>query len=124
VVDGNYAYLTLRGGNLCGQEESVLEVIDISNKATPTLIKQYSLDNPYGLGFKGNTLFVCDGTSGLKMFDKSNPQEISMIGNFQNIQAKDVIPLENTLIMIGGNTLYQYDYVDNSVELISSYILN
>lgn len=124
VVDGDYAYLTLRGGNACGQLESVLEVIDISDKSTPTLKKQYSLDNPYGLGVKGNTLFVCDGASGLKLFDKTNPLDIRMIGNLKNIQSKDVIPLENTLLMIGNNTIYQYKYIKGSVKLISSYFLN
>ena len=73
VVDGDYAYLTLRGGNLCGQEESVLEVIDVSNKSNPQLVESYTLENPYGLGIKEDLLFVCDGTAGLKVFDKSNP---------------------------------------------------
>lgn len=64
VVDGDYAYLTLRGGNACGQELSTLEVIDVSDKNNPTLAAQHPLDNPYGLGFRENKLFVCDGTSG------------------------------------------------------------
>ncbi|WP_242202647.1 LVIVD repeat-containing protein [Aestuariivivens insulae] len=46
VVDGDYAYLTLRGGNPCGQQESVLEVIDISDKASPELVGRYTLGNP------------------------------------------------------------------------------
>ena len=124
IVDGDYAYLTLRGGNICGQLESVLEVIDISDKANPTLIKQYNLDNPYGLGIKGNMLFVCDGTSGLKLFDKADPLNITMIKVFENIESKDVIPLENTLLLIGNNTLYQYEYLENDVQLISTFHLN
>ncbi|MDA9344052.1 hypothetical protein N9R06_03035, partial [Algibacter sp.] len=70
VVDGDYAYLTLRGGNLCGQLESVLEVIDISDKTNPTLAARYELENPYGLGIKDNMLYVCDGTAGLKLFER------------------------------------------------------
>ena len=123
MVDADYAYLTLRGGNLCGQLESVLEVIDVSDKSAPTLAARYELENPYGLGFKANTLFVCDGTAGLKLFDKTNPLEISMTMTYKNIQAKDVIPLEEKLLMIGGNMLYQYDYVEGGVELISSFPL-
>ncbi|MFD1615233.1 hypothetical protein [Gelatiniphilus marinus] len=124
VVDGDYAYVTLRGGNLCGQQESVLEIIDISDKTKPTLAVRYGLENPYGLGIKGNMLFVCDGTAGLKLFDKTDPLNISMTKNLKNIQATDVIPLENTLIMIGGNTLYQYQYGINDVKLISTFSLN
>ncbi|MDO5968293.1 hypothetical protein Q4Q35_00600 [Flavivirga aquimarina] len=123
VVDGDYAYLTLRGGNECGQLESVLEVIDISNKSTPTLAGRYNLENPYGLGIKDNTLFVCDGTSGLKLFDKADPLQIELTKAYSNIQSKDVIPLENSLLMVGGDILYQYTYVADGVELISSYSL-
>ena len=124
VVDGDYAYLTLRGGNLCGQLESVLEVIDISDKTNPTLAARYNLENPYGLGIKNNMLYVCDGTAGLKLFERETPGDLKLVNSLKDIRAQDVIPLENSLIMIGGNTLYQYDYMDNSIELISSYILN
>ncbi|MEZ4802015.1 MAG: hypothetical protein R2797_04520 [Gelidibacter sp.] len=120
VVDGNYAYLTLRGGNNCGQQESVLEVIDISNKTYPTLTATYSLDNPYGLGINQNVLFVCDGDSGLKVFDKTNPLDIQWVETFSNVHATDVIPLENSLLMIGDNVLYQYEYSNNSVTLLST----
>ena len=124
VVDGDYAYLTLRGGNLCGQLESVLEVIDISDKTNPTLAARYNLENPYGLGIKNNMLYVCDGTAGLKLFERETPEDLRLVNSLKDIQAKDVIPLEKSLIMIGEKTLYQYDYMDNNIGLISSYILN
>lgn len=124
VVNGDYAYLTLRGGNLCGQLESVLEVIDISNKSNPTLSARYDLENPYGLGIRNNMLYVCDGTAGLKLFELETPKDLKLVNTLGDIQATDVIPLENNLIMIGGNTLYQYEYKENNIELISSYLLN
>ena len=124
VVDGDYAYLTLRGGNLCGQLESVLEVIDISDKTNPTLAARYNLENPYGLGIKNNMLYVCDGTAGLKLFERETSEDLRLVNSLKDIQAKDVIPLEKSLIMIGGNTLYQYEYIENNIGLISSYILN
>ena len=124
VVDGDYAYLTLRGGNLCGQLESVLEVIDISDKTNPTLAARYNLENPYGLGIKDNMLYVCDGTAGLKLFERETPEDLRLVNSLKDIQAKDVIPLEKSLIMIGEKTLYQYEYMENNIGLISSYILN
>ena len=124
VVDGDYAYLTLRGGNLCGQLESVLEVIDISDKTNPTLAARYDLENPYGLGIKDNMLYVCDGTAGLKLFERETSEYLRLVNSLKDIQAKDVIPLEKSLIMIGEKTLYQYDYMENNIGLISSYILN
>ena len=124
VVNGDYAYLTLRGGNLCGQLESVLEVIDISDKTNPTLAARYDLENPYGLGIKDNMLYVSDGAAGLKLFELETPKELKLVNSFKDIQAKDVIPLEKSLIVIGGNTLYQYEYMENNIGLISAYILN
>ena len=124
VVDGNYAYLTLRGGNECGQPESVLEVIDISDKHNPVLAARHQLENPYGLGIKDNMLFVCDGTAGLKLFNKANPLNITLIKSFENIESRDVIPLDDALILIGNNTLYQYQYLYNDIQLISTFLLN
>ena len=124
VVDGDYAYLTLRGGNLCGQLESVLEVIDISDKTNPTLAARYNLENPYGLGIKNNMLYVCDGTAGLKLFERETPEDLKLVNSLKDIRAQDVIPLEKSLIMIGEKTLYQYEYIENNIGLISSYILN
>lgn len=123
VVDGDYAYLTLRGGNNCGQQESVLEVIDISDKSIPTLVGTYDLDNPYGLGINQNVLFVCDGESGLKVFDKTNPLDVQWSESFSGVHATDVIPLESSLLMVGDNVLYQYVYSNNSIELLSTFQL-
>jgi len=124
VVDGDYAYLTIRSGNNCGDQESVLEVIDISDKNYPTLVATYSMDNPYGLGFKNDNLFVCDGESGLKVFDKTNPLDLKIVQTFSSLNAKDVIPLTNTLLMIGENGLYQYRYNGDSIDLISTFKLD
>lgn len=125
VVDEDYAYLTLRGGNACGQELSVLEVIDVSNKFNPTLVAQHILDNPYGLGIKANHLFVCDGAAGLKVFDKTNPLDLQIVSTFTNVQAKDVIPLEDKLLMISDNALYQYQFeTEGTIVLLSTLILN
>ncbi len=123
VVDGDYAYLTLRGGNNCGQQESVLEVIDISDKYSPTLMATHGLENPFGLGIMQNLLFVCDGEAGLKVFDKTNPLDVQWVETFPDVQATDVIPLQNSLLMIGSNMLYQYSYTNNSVTLLSTYQL-
>lgn len=120
VVDGDIAYLTLRGGNACGQQESILEVIDVSDKLYPQLIASYSMDNPYGLGFKNNLLFVCDGASGLKIFNKSDPSDLQLIMEYTDIFTKDVIPLDNVLLMIGDDILYQYEYLEEGINLIST----
>jgi len=114
VVEGNYAYVTLRAGNLCGENVSLLNVIDISAIQTPVLLKEYPMEEPYGLGIDDTLLFVCDGNAGLKIYDASDPLVIdqNMIAQYEDLNAWDVIPLGNVLIMIGTDGLYQYDYSD------------
>ena len=112
VVQGNYAYVTIRGGNMCGQNLSLLDVIDISNPSAPALKASFNMKEPYGLGIDGNTLFVCD--QGLTIFDATVPVEAGkkMIKQFTAINGFDVIPYNGTLILIGSDGLFQYDYSD------------
>ncbi|MCG8581525.1 MAG: hypothetical protein MI866_16490 [Bacteroidales bacterium] len=122
VVEGDYAYVTLRGGNLCGAIESQLDVIDISTIENPELVKTYSMKEPYGLGVDDDVLFICDGNAGLKIYDSSDPLTIAdnQIAHYPDVNAYDVIPLGSVLLMIGTDGLYQYDYSDlDNIELLS-----
>lgn len=114
VVDGDYAYVTLRAGNLCGDIQSQLDVIDISDISNPYLLIEYPMVEPYGLGIDDSILFVCDGPAGLKIYNASDPLNISsnMIKAYPEINAFDVIPLGEFLVMIGTDGLFQYDYSD------------
>ncbi len=123
VVDENYAYVTLRGGNECGATESGLFIIDISDITKPTLKKTYPMDSPYGLGIKDEKLFVCDGDSGLKVYDKTNVENLVSLNHFKDINTFDVIPLTETLLMVGDEKLYQYQYKENSIKLLSTLLL-
>ena len=112
VVQWDYAYVTIRGGNTCGQDLSLLDVVDVSNPAQPRLKVSYGMQSPYGLGIDGDVLFVCD--EGLKVFDASDPLLIGgrLLKHFTGINGFDVIPYNHTLILIGSDGLYQYDYSD------------
>lgn len=118
VVDGDYAYVTLKGGNFCGNTESGLYIVDISDLKNPELKVIYPMYGPNGLGIKGDTLFVCDGSAGLKVYDKSNAPNISLVNTFEDILAYDVIPLSSSLLMIGEGALFQYEYVNNDIRLL------
>ena len=120
VVDGDYAYVTLRGGNACGATESGLFIIDIKDITNPSLVKSYKMDGPYGLGVKDDMIFICDGDSGLKVYDKSNVENLVELNHFKDITTFDVIPLDENLLMIGDETLYQYEYFDNKIKLMST----
>ena len=120
VVDGDYAYVTLRGGSFCGATESGLFIVDISNIQNPVLLETYAMEEPYGLGFKDDKLFVCDGSAGLKVYNKTDVKNLQELNHFKNIITYDVIPMEEQLIMVGDQTIYQYKYQDDKISLLSS----
>lgn len=114
VVQGNYAYVTVRSGTRCGGEINQLDVIDITNLDSPILKESFEFTNPHGLGIDGNDLFICDGSAGLKVLDATNPLTCGdqLINTFDDIQATDIIPFNSTAIVIGDHGIYQYDYSD------------
>jgi hypothetical protein len=123
VVQNNKAYVTIRGGNACGSNINRLDVLDITNIKNPVLLRSYSMTGPYGLGIDDDILFVCDGTAGLKVYNAADPYLIAehQIATFKDINAYDVIPLGSSLLMIGEDGFYQYDYTNlNDIKQISS----
>ena len=123
VVQNNRAYITIRGGNRCGSLINRLDVVDVTNIKNPTLMQSYNMVGPYGLGIDDQILFVCDGTAGLKVYNAADPYLISenLIATFKDINAYDVIPLGKSLLMIGKDGFYQYDYTNlNDIKQISA----
>ena len=80
------------------------------------------MTGPRGLGVDGNLLFLCD--DGLKVYDISNVYDIDRLYHFSDIDAYDVIPDDDLLIMTGSDGLYQYSYIDGSVSLLSTIPIN
>ena len=80
-----YAYVTLKRGNFFCSTGSGLYLIDVSNLQNPELKVIYQMSGPNRLGFKDNLLFVCDGSDGLKVFDKSEPSNLVQINQFKDI---------------------------------------
>ncbi|MDH5608501.1 MAG: hypothetical protein OEY56_03395 [Cyclobacteriaceae bacterium] len=123
VVQGDYAYVTLRNGSSCGGFTNQLDVIDISNLSAPKLFKTFPMSNPHGLGIDGNCLFICEGDFGLKFFDATDVSTIgsNLIKEYPDIHALDVIPYNNVLMMIGSDGFYQYNYncTDGTMDLLS-----
>lgn len=120
VVEGDYAYVTLRGGNACGALESGLFIVDISDITNPVLTVSYPMEEPYGLGIKDEKLFICDGSYGLKVFDKTNVEDLLPLQHFEDIITFDVIPMDSHLLLVGDDTLYQYEYLADEIRLLST----
>ena len=99
---GSMARFTINDELLYIAEESELSVVDISNPSNPVELS----------------------SEGLKIFDTKNTPDLSLVDQFTNINTYDVIPLDDKLLMIGDNTLSQYSYKGNEVNLISTFSLN
>jgi hypothetical protein len=126
VAEGDYAYVTLRGGNECGSVANQLDVVNISDISNPWLVTSYPMQNPHGLGISQGTLFICDGDAGLKVYDARDVNAIdrNQLAHFPNINAFDVIPLAEVLLMVGEDGFYQYDYTDvNNIQLMSTILV-
>lgn len=125
VVEGDLAYVTLRTGGSCqtGFTEDQLDIIDISNLENPTTLTTHSLTTPYGLAVEDSTLFVCQGDSGMVIYDAHDIYNLQEIEKY-SIKAYDVITNNGVLIVIGDDGLHQYNYTDlNNITLLSEILV-
>ncbi|MFL5743740.1 MAG: LVIVD repeat-containing protein [Niastella sp.] len=120
IADDTRAWVTLRTGTSCGGNVNQLEVVNIENMANPTLIKQYGMTNPYGLGKEGNILFVCDGKDGIKVYDAADANDLKLIKRIDGMEPYDVIASNNIALVVAKDGLYQFDYSNaNNIRLLS-----
>ena len=110
IADDKYAYITVRSGTTCWNGPNQMYIVDITNLSAPTTVKTYPLQNPHGLSKDGNTLFVCDGTNGLKIFNASLVTDITTIKHITNLNTYDVIAFNNIALVVAKDGLYQFDY--------------
>lgn len=121
VVQDNLAYVTLRDGNNCGRVVNRMDIIDLGDISFPKLVRSYIMSEPNGLGIDGQTLFVCDGSAGLKVYNAEDPLNLRKTAEFPEIHAWDVIPVNGLLFMIGEDGFFQYDYSGpDDIYLLSS----
>lgn len=123
-VSGDVAYVTLRDGSACQGFVNQLDVIDVSSLDNPRLIRSYPMTHPHGLSVVGNTLYLCEGRDGLKIFDVADPDHIDerLLDHVSGFNAYDVIvlPPGDLVMVIGQDGLYQFDAADpNHLRQIS-----
>ncbi len=120
IADDNYAYVTLKGGTNCrNQNLNQLDVINVQNLQLPFLLRSYAMSGPLGLAKDNGLLFVCDGKDGLRIFDAANPHDLKQIKQFKNIETYDVIAWNNHAIVVTKDALVQFDY-SNAGNIVES----
>ena len=125
VADDTYAFVTLRAGTFCQGTNNQLDIINVQNVMSPQLVKTYGLTNPHGLAKDGDLLFICDGSDGLKVYNKSNVFSLQLLDRVKNIHTYDVIAWNNRLLVVAKGGLYQYNYSNpSSLSLISKLAIN
>lgn len=127
VANDQYAIATLRGGTPCNGSLNELDILDISEIENPMLVSTKELINPYGLGFSSNTenlVYVCDGYAGLKAYDISDLYDIDLVMHMENLEAIDVIPAaDNLLVVLTRQGVYQFD-ASNATELVQKSMIS
>jgi hypothetical protein len=118
VARDSVAYATLRSTGRCGGVQSSLVVYNIKNISSPQLMNTHWLTGPYGLGLKNNSLYVCEGNYGLRVFNVTNaynPVEVSEI-RVNGTSFYDVIPYGNVLIAQVNDGFILYDIGTNPMQ--------
>jgi hypothetical protein len=123
VVQGKYAYVTMRTDPdswSCNRGVNQLEVIDVSNIASPVSKATYALTNPRGLAIDGNMLFVCDGME-LVVWNASNPLSLQKTTRIElDGTPYDVIARNGILTLTYSSGVKQYSYSNNTLQEIST----
>lgn len=112
VAKDDVAYATLRTNGPCGGTTSMLAVYDISDIKHPVQKSSVSVGEPYGLGYSGNTLYVCDSFFGFSVYDITKPYQPVLIKNV-NLSSHpyfiDVIPYNDILVCWTSTGMVLYD---------------
>jgi hypothetical protein len=125
IADAQNAYVTLRTGNACQGTTNELDVLNISNLSSPSLLKIYQMGNPHGLAKDGNLLFICDGNNGFKIYNASDPLNLQLIRTISSLEPTDVILQNKTALVIAKDGLYQFDYSNqNNIVQLSKITIN
>ena len=118
VVQGDRAYITMRGGTRCNMGSNALEVLNISDPMNPLLLQNVPMTSPYGLAISDDALFVCEGESGLKVFEVLDvPPYVVPVDTLDTFHAYDVIVKSNTAIVTGLDGIFQFTFSGNGSDM-------
>jgi hypothetical protein len=113
VAKDTVAFATLRTNGACGGTQSILAVFDVKDVTKPIQKASFPVSEPYGLGYSGDVLYVCDRYAGLMVMDISKPFQPTLIKAVKDGSYIDVIPYQNTLICWVTTGVILYDITNN-----------
>ncbi|HHH51884.1 MAG TPA: hypothetical protein ENK76_05895 [Campylobacterales bacterium] len=126
VISDDIAYITLNTGSNCWNNRTGvnrLEIVDVSTPDTPKFIKAVDMWEPTGLGVDGENLFICDGDSGLKVYDINKTDNNSTVEvtidlkeTLGEINCYDVIAHNHNLIISNNEDIRQFNYSSFPME--------
>ena len=127
VANDTLAFSTLstsfdQTGN-CWRPESLneLHVYDIKDVSQPINLARVQMEEPKGLGLADDHLFVCERNNGIKAFNISTPEDPELVYSSHPFEAVDLIPANGTLLVVGVDTIHQFDYTDiNNIIKLST----
>ncbi len=123
-VNERTAYATLRTGEFveCPGDVNELVVLDVSVPDFAQQVQGIEMISPYGLTMINETLYVGEGSNGLKVFDASNERNLKLLKWDQTVDAYDVLAhptLSHILLIAGPDGLSQYQIGTEEFQLVS-----
>ena len=124
VAKDSTAYATLNSSGPCGGGGSQLVVYNIKDITKPVLQTTRPLTAPHGLGISDSALYVCDGATGLHVFNTRNTYSPILLRTITGETFFDVIPYGNILICQVATGIALYDISVRHQPVFISRILN
>lgn len=123
VAANDIGYVTLSAEAECWSDtaRSQLDVLDLTDMSKPKLIKTYPMQAPTGLAVSGQWLFICDGRAGLKVYDNTDPLNLTVQDSLPEVNCFDLIAKGDTLYISTSEKLLQYDFSSIPLTQISEY---
>lgn len=128
VANDTLAFATIRSTSECRPNQwgaNQLILMDVRDVNNTVVTRTYDLSfSPFGIGLEDNEFFLCKGSAGIDVFhvnqfNNSPAQLPTPVSTIQGVDAFDVIPVNDVLIVVGstGMTLYDISNVYNIQKL-------
>lgn len=116
VLHNEQVFLTHRSNSNNSAESDQLSVLDLQNVYEPKVQFIFAMTNPLGLALYQQHLYICDGNAGLKIHKSNTSRKMTSRAEMQypEIHAVDIIPLDNTLLLIFDDRIKQYAVEKNN----------